>query len=557
MTTKKIGVQLNILAELLATERNYVEGLKTLIDLFVSPLTKLSGTDKEIIPKEEIKTIFSDCQVILSFHEILLKDFESCFPNSQSLPKKQTLNQKLNAFAKVFQKNLKWMTFYSSYANKYPKSLVQLKKCRKKKKFRQFIQETESNERCHRLRIDDFLVSPLQRVPRYKLLLERLVKKTTKNTEEYNSLKNVYDQICSTAHKINEKKRDAENSFRVYEISEKLLTDGSEDINLFQWYRRLVKEGPLVRVKKNRKKNQSFMIFLFNDFLLLTKLRKSLTLGRVKYKVKQMHALSEIRKIRKIKDHPKLVKILTPTYKYIFEAHDKNERSDWIREIRNTIIKLNNISNSRLKPHLQKHSQTLIKQIDEMYKIRPSSTLPNNFSPIFTDQKISKDLMNAEKENKVSLTLRTSSEYIARQTSFNSKSPNNSPKEGGTRVRKFARLRRVQTSLTNQNSLKGLNPNLKFSPISPIKQNNHKTKKFKPNEKFKKKINNKNKKKYTPKVVKKISKPRAHTRLQNKYDSLTKNRKTPTSPKIAKLEITKKLKQHRSLSNSFKKQNQN
>ncbi|KAJ3433768.1 faciogenital dysplasia protein [Anaeramoeba flamelloides] len=557
MTTKKIGVQLNILAELLATERNYVEGLKTLIDLFVNPLTKLSGTDKEIISKEEIKTIFSDCQVILSFHEILLKDFESCFPNSQSIPKKQTLNQKLNTFAQVFQKNLKWMSFYGSYANKYPKSLVQLKKCRKKKKFRHFIQEAESNERCHRLRIDDFLVSPLQRVPRYKLLLERLVKKTTKNTQEYKCLKNVYDQICSTAHKINEKKRDAENSFRVYEISEKLVTDGSEDINLFQWYRRLVKEGPLIRVKKNRKKNQSFMIFLFNDFLLLTKLRKSLTLGRVKYKVKQMHALSEIRKIRKIKDHPKLMKLMTPTYKYIFEAHDKNERSDWIKEIRNSIIKLNKITNSRLKPHLQKHSRTLLKQIDEMYKLRPSSTLPNNFSPIYADQKISKDSMNDEKENKGSLTLNTKNNSIDRQTKLHLKSPNNSPKEGGTRVRKFARLRRVQTSLINQNSLMGLNHNLNFSPISPIKNDNVQLKKFKPNQKLRKKINNKKKKHRSSTVVKKISKPRAHTLLQNEYDTLSRNRNTLTSPKMVKLEIARKLKRHRSLSNTFRKQNQN
>ncbi|KAJ6248366.1 faciogenital dysplasia protein [Anaeramoeba flamelloides] len=522
MTTKKIGVQLNILAELLATERNYVEGLKTLIDLFVNPLTKLSGTDKEIISKEEIKTIFSDCQVILSFHEILLKDFESCFPNSQSIPKKQTLNQKLNTFAQVFQKN-----------------------------------EAESNERCHRLRIDDFLVSPLQRVPRYKLLLERLVKKTTKNTQEYKCLKNVYDQICSTAHKINEKKRDAENSFRVYEISEKLVTDGSEDINLFQWYRRLVKEGPLIRVKKNRKKNQSFMIFLFNDFLLLTKLRKSLTLGRVKYKVKQMHALSEIRKIRKIKDHPKLMKLMTPTYKYIFEANDKNERSDWIKEIRNSIIKLNKITNSRLKPHLQKHSRTLLKQIDEMYKLRPSSTLPNNFSPIYADQKISKDSMNDEKENKGSLALNTKNNSIDRQTKLHLKSPNNSPKEGGTRVRKFARLRRVQTSLINQNSLMGLNHNLNFSPISPIKNDNVQLKKFKPNQKLRKKINNKKKKHRSSTVVKKISKPRAHTLLQNEYDTLSRNRNTLTSPKMVKLEIARKLKRHRSLSNTFRKQNQN
>ncbi|KAJ6240390.1 faciogenital dysplasia protein [Anaeramoeba flamelloides] len=441
---RRIQQKFNVTYEILETERNYVGGLRILKTLFIEPLEDFIKTNKPIITKNDIKIIFSDISVILSFHEILLSDFEKIVDEEkmQQIPN--------TSVAQVFQKNLKWMNFHGSYANQYPKSLLQIKTCRKQKKFRNFIKKQETNKNCKRLGIEDFLVSPLQRIPRYKLLLERLLKYTDENTEEFPNLKEVFDQICKTATRINEKKRDAENSFRVFEISESLINDRGEDINIFQWYRRIVHEGPLTRMINKGKKKQLFMVFLFNDFLLLTKIRKSLTLGRIKYRVKRMHPLSEVSQVSNVSEQPTLFKLHTHTHKYTFEAKDKDEKKKWIESIKKSQKDLKTISDSRLQPHLQKQSKNLIQQIGRMYSDpNLENDENNNVEANHNEKQVNQTTKN---ENEKSTT--TGNENEKQNKKKNEAKTNLKGKgENKPRVRKFARLRMAQNSSFSGGSL--------------------------------------------------------------------------------------------------------
>lgn len=67
------------------------------------------------------------------------------------------------------------------------------------------------------------LIVPIQRVPRYRLLLTELIAHTEETEEEYTILNAALKQIEGVAHHINEQIREQENMQRMIRIQRSLL----------------------------------------------------------------------------------------------------------------------------------------------------------------------------------------------------------------------------------------------------------------------------------------------------------------------------------------------
>jgi len=66
-----------ILLEILQSEQAYVQSLKLLISNWEKPLRDASlDSDTQIISKEEIRSIFSNAEALLHFHEMILESLK-------------------------------------------------------------------------------------------------------------------------------------------------------------------------------------------------------------------------------------------------------------------------------------------------------------------------------------------------------------------------------------------------------------------------------------------------------------------------------------------------
>jgi len=64
---------------------------------------------------------------------------------------------------------------------------------------------------------------PVQRIPRYVLLLTEMVRKTPKDHPDYKDLEAALSKIQEVAETMNASKRDAENIHKIHEIQKELI----------------------------------------------------------------------------------------------------------------------------------------------------------------------------------------------------------------------------------------------------------------------------------------------------------------------------------------------
>lgn len=72
----------------------------------------------------------------------------------------------------------------------------------------------QSNETAHQT-IYAYLIQPVQRIPRYRLLLADLLKHTSKRHNDWSDLQQAHSLVCETAALVNTKTADAERTLKV------------------------------------------------------------------------------------------------------------------------------------------------------------------------------------------------------------------------------------------------------------------------------------------------------------------------------------------------------
>lgn len=113
-----------------------------------------------------------------------------------------------------------------------------------RKKIKAFMKRCRANPRHAQLNVESYLLLPVQRLPRYRLLLEDLVRSTPpsrlKDPEVTSSALGHISRICSS---VNESKRQSEQDRRLLFWQSRIR--GKWPSPLVQPHRRLVKDGVL------------------------------------------------------------------------------------------------------------------------------------------------------------------------------------------------------------------------------------------------------------------------------------------------------------------------
>ncbi|KIJ68241.1 hypothetical protein HYDPIDRAFT_24539 [Hydnomerulius pinastri MD-312] len=315
------GKRALIVREIVETERTYVKGLQELVDIYIKPsaapvnLISGVGSGKEtVVPASERKIVFSGVEALFSFHK------ESFLPALElaaaPLMKKPPVGEELDAdgqlsvevtkaVAGIFLKHTAFMKMYSSYINNFDNSVYRIKHWTsdrpqtgtaspgstfsptnngialsavshpggvndssgmanltsgQRKRIKTFLKRCRMNPRHSQLNMEGYLLLPVQRIPRYRLLLEELIRSTPPT---YSFMDDALDkalaEISSLANNMNEGKRESESRRKLVHWQARIR--GRFPSPLVQPHRRLIMDGPLLLTRVVRKTVVSFETF--------------------------------------------------------------------------------------------------------------------------------------------------------------------------------------------------------------------------------------------------------------------------------------------------------
>ncbi|XP_072273846.1 proto-oncogene vav [Pyxicephalus adspersus] len=237
------------LQELYQTEEKYTDTLGSICQFFMKPL-------QMFLSESEMTAIFINIEDLRKLHQDFLAEMKSCI-----LPKTtQNLYQ-------VFLRNKEKFLIYGPYCSQVESASKILEQTSQDHEdVRMKLEECSKRANNGRFSLRDLLMVPMQRVLKYHLLLQELVKHTAEPTEKEN-LKQALDAMRDLAQCINEVKRDNETlkQLTTFQLSIEQLADS------LALYGRPKTDGELKIITFEKKSKLDRYAFLLDRALLICK----------------------------------------------------------------------------------------------------------------------------------------------------------------------------------------------------------------------------------------------------------------------------------------------
>ncbi|XP_063288802.1 FYVE, RhoGEF and PH domain-containing protein 1 isoform X1 [Pelobates fuscus] len=245
----------NIANELLQTEKAYVSRLHLLDQVFCARLLEEAGT-KGSFPVEVVMGIFSNICSIYCFHQkFLLPELEKRMQEWDSNPRIGDILQKLAPFLKM----------YGEYVKNFDRAMELLNSwTERSSQFKSIIQEVQREEACGNLTLQHHMLEPVQRIPRYELLLKDYLQKLPEDSRDRRDAEKSLDLIGTAAEHSNAAIKKMERMHKLLKVYE--LLGGEEDI--VNPTNELIKEGHILKLSAKNGTTQDRYLILFNDRLL-------------------------------------------------------------------------------------------------------------------------------------------------------------------------------------------------------------------------------------------------------------------------------------------------
>ncbi|EFC44529.1 rhoGEF domain-containing protein [Naegleria gruberi] len=168
----------------------------------------------------------------------------------------------------IFHLMSDYLKSYSSYCNKYELifKMIEEKK-QKKSKFRKFLERTEFTPDAFNDSIISFMIKPVQRIPRYEMLLRESIKTTPQDHHDYSRLISAAQKINNVASRVNEKIREQLCRERAIQLSQQFNSD-QLPFELVKSSRKFIAHTVMGYIS-DRSGIQMRCFILYNDLILL------------------------------------------------------------------------------------------------------------------------------------------------------------------------------------------------------------------------------------------------------------------------------------------------
>ncbi|KAL5037253.1 hypothetical protein BDV3_006777 [Batrachochytrium dendrobatidis] len=252
-----ISKRQKVAEEILETELRYVDCLTILNDIYYAPLLEACGTPNEIIAKKFITEVFSNLKDIFGVNCELKKQLKERI-------KSKPFDPDTTCIGDIFLMLTPYLKMYSLYVKNFNHAIALVSDISQKNTtFATFIKEQGMKPECKGRIFQTFLIEPVQRIPRYKLLLEDLLKRTPTQHPDHIGVVRALKLVSQVATFVNEDIRMHENVLQMIDIqkglaglNESLLAPG----------RRFIYRGAVTKI--SRKSHQARELILFSDVLI-------------------------------------------------------------------------------------------------------------------------------------------------------------------------------------------------------------------------------------------------------------------------------------------------
>ncbi|KAG8737992.1 hypothetical protein FRC10_007432 [Ceratobasidium sp. 414] len=305
------GKRAGIVKEIIETEKSYVKGLQELVDIYVKPSSEpapgLNVGKETTIPAQERKIVFTGVDALLQFHsQSFLPSLITAAMALQSGVEDtngQISTMAAHSVANVFVTHAAFMKMYFTYINNFDNAIQRLQfwsappstpgtpggatpataasatvgmgismvamgvtgiapdqphaatlNASQRKRIKQFLKRCRLHPRHSQLNLEGYLLLPIQRIPRYKMLLDNLVTCTPPRPEATDDpLERALEEIAVLASSMNEGKRESESRSKLVQWQSRIR--GKFISPLVQPHRRLIMDGRLHLVRLVKKVN--------------------------------------------------------------------------------------------------------------------------------------------------------------------------------------------------------------------------------------------------------------------------------------------------------------
>nr|XP_046263608.1 guanine nucleotide exchange factor VAV3-like isoform X3 [Scatophagus argus] len=247
----EVDVRSCCLTEIKQTEEKYTETLESIEKYFLNPL-------KKFFSAAEIDKVFVNIPDLVKVHKSLMVDVQDSILNKNALNLYQ-----------IFISYKERLLIYGIYCSRVEIAIAVLDLiCKEKEDVRLKLEECSKRANNGKFTLRDLLVVPMQRVLKYHLLLQELVKHTHDAADKSN-LKIALDAMKDLAQYVNEVKRDNETLREIDQYQRSIENLNQPLIS----YGRPKGDGEVRMVSSIDKRKQDRHIFLFDVAVIVCKRR--------------------------------------------------------------------------------------------------------------------------------------------------------------------------------------------------------------------------------------------------------------------------------------------
>ncbi|OQV20530.1 Rho guanine nucleotide exchange factor 17 [Hypsibius exemplaris] len=251
----------HIVRELYDTENSYVESLQ-ILEKYYSTLQR----NEDLVEKTLSENMFYQIPSIKLHHETLLMQLKHRIEHWDTRPKIGDL------IVDTFTKEAVIDT-YTAFINNWKTAKEAIKLAKTTRPC--FVRCLEEWTREHRgkLNLDALLIMPVQRIPRYELLIKELLKHTPEDHPDRVDLESAQSELHDLALKINAMEHEVDEAERMMiRLKElEMYIDGLSD--LVEPNRKFVKFD-MVTMSSGMGMKKDRCLFLFSDLLIITNLKR-------------------------------------------------------------------------------------------------------------------------------------------------------------------------------------------------------------------------------------------------------------------------------------------
>ncbi|KAL0063486.1 hypothetical protein AAF712_009579 [Marasmius tenuissimus] len=276
-----------VINEFYATERAYVDGLELIYSHFLTPIIASLDTPTPLLDRSVMTAVFSNFIDIWNLHRSFFSaltsalfrhnHYEDSPPNSQTpIIPSVTMNTSIN-ISPLLLSHFPYLSLYTPFITSFSTTLSTLTalilppsptaanaNSTYSPRFAQFVKQQEADPRCGKLKLGDWLLTIVQRCPRYLLLLKDLISCTNPEDPERSQLESVRNLVAKITTSLN-------TSLQTHAQTLSLLALQRATPNLpFQLIypgRTLLKRGPLIQVERSSPPHEREFL-LFSDCLV-------------------------------------------------------------------------------------------------------------------------------------------------------------------------------------------------------------------------------------------------------------------------------------------------